>query len=124
MEVKAKKELIEGILTYSKDAYPKEIILLLRGKIDDSIEIGEVIVPPFAVHGSNFSLFNPNMVPFDLSVLGVVHSHPSGVLSPSLYDLNHFYGRIMVIAAFPYDSVEDIAIFNKTGNRVPFEILT
>jgi proteasome lid subunit RPN8/RPN11 len=122
MKLKVKNELIEGLLIYSRDIHPKEMILLLRGKVDDEIEVDEVIVPPSAVHGQSFSVFQPYMIPFDLSILGVVHSHPSGALKPSVYDLNHFYGKIMMIVAYPYQSVEDVAVFDGKGQKVPFTL--
>jgi proteasome lid subunit RPN8/RPN11 len=120
LALKVKNELIEGLLAYSRDTHPKEMILLLRGKVENDVEVEEVIIPPSAIHGQRFSVFQPHMIPFDLSMLGVVHSHPSGVLKPSTYDLNHFYGRIMMIVAYPYQSVKDVAIFDKQGQKVPF----
>jgi len=122
MKLKVKNELMEGLLAYSRDIHPKEMILLLRGKVSDEIEVDEVIVPPSAVHGQSFSVFQPDMIPFDLSILGVVHSHPSGALKPSVYDLNHFYGKIMMIVAYPYQSVEDVAVFDGKGQKVPFTL--
>jgi len=55
--------------------------------------------------------------------VGVAHSHPSGALRPSLPDLNHFYGRIMVIAAYPFETYDNIGVFNSHGERVPHEII-
>ena len=43
------------------------------------------------------SHFNPYFLPIDFSIIGTVHSHPSGVLKPSIADLNHGYGKIMLI---------------------------
>ncbi len=122
MELKVKKELMEGLLVYSRDMHPREIILLLRGKVREDTEVDEVIIPPSAIHGQGFSVFKSYMIPFDPSILGIVHSHPSGALKPSVYDLNHFYGRIMMIVAYPYQSVADIAIFNGKGQEISFTI--
>ena len=122
LELKVKKELMEGLLVYSRDMHPREIILLLRGKVREDTEVDEVIIPPSAIHGQGFSVFQPHMIPFDPSILGIVHSHPSGALKPSVYDLNHFYGRIMMIVAYPYQSVADIAIFNGKGQEISFTI--
>jgi proteasome lid subunit RPN8/RPN11 len=116
---------VEGILAHSRDVHPKEIMLLLRGEHDNNsndFRINEVVIPPSAIHGSGFSTFQPHMLPFDLSILGTVHSHPSGALRPSTHDLNHFYGRIMMIVAYPYSSIEDIAIYDGKGRTVPFKI--
>jgi proteasome lid subunit RPN8/RPN11 len=121
LEIKVKNDLIEGILAYSRDMHPKEFILLLRGESEGDIEVNEVVIPPLAVHGPTFSEFKPHMIPFDLSIVGLAHSHPSGVLKPSIYDLNHFYGRIMMITAYPYRSIEDAAIFDRDGRTLPFK---
>lgn len=123
MKIRVKKELIDGVLAYSRDVHPREMILLLRGRVGDDIDVNEVVVPPSAIHGSSFSGFRPHMLPFDLSILGVAHSHPSGVLDPSIRDLNHPYGMITMIVAYPYRSVEDIAVFGKGGQILPFEVV-
>jgi proteasome lid subunit RPN8/RPN11 len=123
LKVRVKKELIDGILSYSRDMHPREVILLLRGKAGNDIEVNEVVMPPGAIQGLGFSGFQPHMLPFDLSIVGVVHSHPSGSSSPSVHDLNHPYGRITMIATYPYRSVDDITIFGKGGQMLPFEVV-
>ena len=123
MKVRVKKELIDGILSYSRDMHPREVILLLRGKAGNDIEVNEVVMPPGAIQGLGFSGFQPHMLPFDLSIVGVVHSHPSGSSSPSVHDLNHPYGRITMIAAYPYRSVDDVTIFGKGGQMLPLEVV-
>jgi len=87
------------------------------------IHVNEVVIPPLAIHGHSFSNFSPGMLPIDLSLVGTAHSHPSGVLQPSIGDLNHFYGKIMVITACPYNSEERIAVFNREGKTVQYEIV-
>lgn len=89
----------------------------------NEIRINEVLIPPLAVRGHGFSEFPIHMLPLDLSVMGTAHSHPSGVLQPSIGDLNHFYGRMMVIAVYPYDSEEQIAVFDREGKTVEYEIV-
>jgi proteasome lid subunit RPN8/RPN11 len=63
------------------------------------------------------------MLPIDFSIIGVAHSHPSGALKPSTTDLNKFYGRIMVIIAYPYQTQQDIAVFNREGKPLKYEVL-
>lgn len=122
--VRFEKSVANSILSYSIDAYPKEGILLLRGRTKkDVILIDEVLIPPLATHGKGFSGFSNFMLPMDLSVMGVSHSHPSGSLQPSIHDLNHFYGKIMVIAAYPFQSYSDIGVFNSHGDRLPLEVV-
>jgi proteasome lid subunit RPN8/RPN11 len=105
--------------------YPREAILLLRGKKDaDGILVDEVVLPPLATQGAGFSGFPTCMLPMDLRVVGVSHSHPSGNLRPSVYDLNHFYGRIMVISAYPFQSHSNIAIFDRDGSRLHWQLVS
>ena len=119
------RSVLESILGYAKALHPKEGILLIRGSVEkNSIVIEEVVIPPLAAHGRGFSNFPLHMLPNDLSIMGTAHSHPSGVLKPSVEDLNHFYGRIMIIVAYPYDSERQIAIFDKDGNAVRYEIVS
>ena len=122
--VQFKKTVTDSILSYSIHAYPNEGILLLRGKASkDEVLITEVLIPPLATHGRGFSGFSSFMLPMDLSVIGISHSHPSGALRPSIHDLNHFYGKIMVIAAHPYESYNNIGVFNSHGDKLPHEVI-
>ena len=121
--VKFEKLVVDSILSHALDMYPREAILLLRGKKKrDEILIDEIVVPPLATHGVRFSAFPSYMLPMDLRIMGVSHSHPSGNPQPSVQDLNHIYGRIMVIAAYPFQSYSDIAVFDKDGNRLIWQL--
>ncbi|MEM2226485.1 MAG: Mov34/MPN/PAD-1 family protein [Candidatus Bathyarchaeia archaeon] len=121
--ISLKRDLLEGILAYSRDIHPKEAILLLRGRVEgDSITIEEVVVPPLAIHGLGFSDFNPYAVPFDPSIIGLFHTHPSGIPEPSAEDLNHFYGIVMIIAAYPYRSEVDVKAFDGAGEELKLEV--
>ena len=122
--VRLEKQVADSILTSALDTYPREAILLLRGKAKkDEILVNDILIPPLAVHGRAFSSFTGVMLPMDLSVMGIAHSHPSGALRPSIHDLNHFYGRIMVITAYPFQSYDNIAAFNSRGDRLQHEIV-
>ena len=119
-----KRSVIDSILSYAKIAHPKEGVLLLHGKLSrKAILIDEVVIPPFAIHGQDFSEFPLSMLPSGLSMIGVAHSHPNGILEPSTQDLNHFYGRLMVITAYPYESETDLAVFDGKGNPVQYEMV-
>ena len=122
--VRFEKSVADSILTSALDMYPRETILLLRGKAEkEQILISEILIPPLASHGRGFSGFSKMMLPMDLSVMDVSHSHPSGALKPSTHDLNHFYGRVMVITAHPFQSYNDIAVFNGNGDKIPHEVI-
>jgi proteasome lid subunit RPN8/RPN11 len=123
-QVSIKRSVIESILDYAKACYPKEGILLLRGKTrKDRIIVEDVEIPPLSVRGSGFSSFPRYMLPIDFSVVGTMHSHPSGALRPSTADMNHFYGRIMIIVAYPYRSEQDIIVLDREGNAANYEIV-
>lgn len=116
--------VIESILDYVRACHPKEGILLLRGRVGkDRILVDEVEIPPLAVHGRSFSNFPLHMLPIDFSVIGTAHSHPSGAPKPSIGDLNNFYGRIMIIASYPYRSQQNIAMFDREGNPINYQII-
>jgi proteasome lid subunit RPN8/RPN11 len=118
------QSVIDSILSYAKIHHPDEGILLLRGKNRrDQIVINEVEIPPLTRHGKGFSAFPLHMLPIDFSVVGTAHSHPSGVQQLSIEDLNNFYSKIMIITTFPYQTTQDIHIYNREGKSVKFEII-
>ena len=124
-EVVVNRSVIRSILDYAKACHPKEGILLLKGRLSKNrITVNEVEIPPLAVHGFGFSNFPLHMLPLDFSVVGTAHSHPSGVLRPSITDLNKFYGRIMIIAAYPYRSEENVAVFDREGRLIEYEVVS
>jgi proteasome lid subunit RPN8/RPN11 len=118
------QSVIDSILSYAKACHPNEGVLLMRGRTrKDKIVIDEVVIPPLAVHGQGFSNFPLHMLPIDFSIVGTAHSHPSGVLHPSIGDLNNFYGRIMIITAFPYETNQDILVLNGEGKPMKHEVV-
>ena len=118
------RSVIDSVLIYSKGAYPDEAVLLLIGKSNkDGIVVNGVEVPPLAILGAGFSNFPINMLPMDFSIMGTAHSHPSGVLRPSVPDLNNYYGRLMIITAYPYETESDLAIFDSNGTTLKYSVL-
>lgn len=119
-----RRRVINSILSYARACHPREGILLLRGKVKgDVVRVDDVEIPPLSIRGEGFSSFPAHMLPMDFSIIGVAHSHPSGSLQPSIEDLNHFYGRIMVIAAYPYESETDIIVINGRGEILDYEVI-
>jgi proteasome lid subunit RPN8/RPN11 len=116
-------ELLDAIFEGARRLYPRETILLLRGKKSkDSIEVLELVVPPLAAHGGRFAIVPLHMLPMDFSIVGTVHSHPSGNLTPSDVDFNHFFGRILMIVGFPFAGQQNVAVYNSHGEKVPLHI--
>ena len=122
MNVVVPGELLDSMLTFARMQHPREVILLLRGSVSrDEIALEEHLFPPFASSGRGFAQFSPSMLPIDFSIVGTLHSHPSGSPRPSPTDLNHLYGRIMVIIAYPYTR-DHVAVYDKRGERLPLEV--
>lgn len=123
-EVFVERAVVDSILSYAQMFHPRESILLLKGKIDKKkIVVTDVQIPPLATHGSTFSAFPLSRLPIDFSVIGVAHSHPSGALRPSITDLNKFYGRIMLITAYPYQSEQNIIILDRNGQPLKYTVI-
>ncbi len=121
--VSISQELLQAIFEGARRLYPKETILLLRGeKKKNLIKISELVVPPLATYGRGFANIPLHMLPMDFSIVGTVHSHPSGNLSPSTTDLNHFFGNILMIVGFPFADERNVAVYNRSGRKPPLHV--
>ena len=122
-EVSMSQELLDSIFEGAKRLYPRETILLLRGKkVKDALRIVDLVVPPLATYGHGFANYQLHLLPMDFSLVGTVHSHPSGNKTPSDVDFNHFFGRILMIVGFPYASQQDVAVYNSHGEKLPVQV--
>jgi len=123
IKVSMRRELLNTIFEGAKRLYPKESILLLRGKkAKNLITVTDLLVPPLASYGRGFAHIPLHMMPMDFSVVGTVHSHPSGNFMPSNTDLNHFFGRVLMIVAFPFLSEKNVAIYDHNGERLILDV--
>ena len=123
LTVSMSAELLDSIFEGAKRLYPKETFLLLRGKKSkDAIRVLELVVPPLAVYGYGFANLPFHMLPMDFSVVGTVHSHPSGNINPSSVDINHFFGRILMIVGFPFASAQNVAVYGSKGEKLQLQI--
>ena len=122
-KVSLTKDVVDSISTYCKIKHPNESILILKGKSKNGvILIDGLVIPPFSHTGPTFAGFPHSFLPFDMSYLGIVHSHPSGSAEPSLTDLHNFFGLISLIVKFPYGD-EDIFAWDSKGDSVSLEII-
>lgn len=122
MRVVIERKLLGSMLSFAREKHPREIVLLLRGKMGDGEAIvEEFLLPPFGTSGRGFAEFRPHALPIDFSIVGTAHSHPSGSSRPSPADLNHFYGRVMLIAAHPYIE-ESLGAYNSKGKNLAVEV--
>lgn len=116
-------ELLMTIFEGARRLCPRETILLLRGKKKkDMITISELVVPPLANYGQGFAQIRLHMLPMDFSIVGTAHSHPSGNLSPSPADLNHFIGVVLMIVGFPFRDEKNVAIYNRAGEKLALQV--
>lgn len=123
LRVEVSRRVLDSIVTYALTLHPKEGVLLLRGRAEkDLIKVEDLVIPPFAVKGKGYSAIPLVYLPIDFSIVGTVHSHPSGNLNPSAEDLNNAYGRIVMIIAYPYRGLENLAAYTKDGIRLPVDV--
>ena len=88
----------------SKETYPKEFAATMIAKKGI---IHEINLLPGTLSGNTSAIVRTHMQPPDvtLSVVGLVHSHPSGNYSPSGADLRFFskFGNTHIIVGMPYN---------------------
>ena len=116
------KNVLDSILSYCKMKHPNEGILILKGKSKNGeIRIDGLVIPPFNYSGPTFAGFPHSFLPFDLSYVGMVHSHPSGSADPSVTDLHNFFGLVSLIVKSPYDD-GSIFAWDSGGNSIPLSV--
>jgi len=121
--VSISQELLQTIFEGAKNLYPRETILLLRGeKKKNLIAVTELLVPPLASYGRGFANIRLHMLPMDFSIVGVAHSHPSGNITPSHADINHFFGPILMIVGFPFTDEKNVAVYNRNGESLALQV--
>ena len=97
-----RRKTLRMILGASKDAYPNEFGAFLRA---EQGVITELLLIPGTIGGKRHALFQFHHAPPDFSVVGTVHSHPSGVFHPSDEDLRLFskFGGLHIVTGHPYE---------------------
>ena len=118
-----KKEVLDSILSFCQMKHPNEGILILKGKSKNGeIRIDGLVIPPFNYTGPTFAGFPQSFLPFDMSYIGIVHSHPSGSAEPSVTDLHNFFGLVSLIVKSPYDD-DSIFAWDSNGNSISLSII-
>lgn len=116
------RKAMDGIISYCKMNHPNEAILIVKGKSRGGVvRVDELVIPPFSHSGPTFAGFPHSFLPFDLSYVGTVHSHPGGTADPSVTDLNNFFGLVSLIIKWPYGD-EDIFAWDSKGERIEMVI--
>lgn len=121
--VSLQRDVVDSILSYCQMKHPNEGILILKGKSKHgSIKVDGLVIPPFNYTGPTFAGFPHSFLPFDLSYVGSVHSHPSGSANPSVTDLHNFFGLVSLIVKAPYND-KDIFAWDSGGKPIKIEIV-
>ncbi len=97
------RHALDSALACGASALPNEFGGVLRA--DPPGVISELLLLPGTTAGHRHANFRLFMLPADLTVVGTVHSHPSGALHPSAADLQLFrnWGSRHLILGAPFD---------------------
>lgn len=116
------RRALTSALASARSAYPNEFGGVLRA--DPPGVIGELLLLPGTTAGRRHANFRLYMLPADLTVVGTVHSHPSGALHPSDADLRLFrnWGQRHLILGSPYESLSWRA-YDGNGNETHLEVV-
>ncbi|MGP8077945.1 MAG: Mov34/MPN/PAD-1 family protein [Thermoplasmata archaeon] len=96
------RRALDSVLASGASALPNEFGGVLRAEPPGVI--GELLLVPGGTAGRRHANFHLYMLPADLTIVGTVHSHPSGALHPSDADLRLFrsWGRRHLIVGAPF----------------------
>ncbi|MDP8011271.1 MAG: Mov34/MPN/PAD-1 family protein [Thermoplasmata archaeon] len=121
MNFRIKKDTLMLIMESARDTYPDEFAAFLRA--DRSI-IYEIVLLPGTVSGRRSAVYQLYMKPIDFSLVGTVHSHPSGITLPSPEDLDLFSktGSVHIIVGYPF-RLKDFSAYDRNGKKIDIEIL-
>ena len=118
-----KVEVLRLILEVSKESYPKEFAATLIAKKGI---IEEINLLPGTLSGGSMAILHTHMQPPDitLSVVGIVHSHPSGNFRPSGADTFFFskFGNTHIIVGRPYN-MKSWQAYDGYGNPITLEVV-
>ena len=116
------RRALTSALASGRSAYPNEFGGVLRA--DPPGVISELLLLPGTTAGRRHANFQLYMLPADLTVVGTVHSHPSGALHPSDADQRLFrsWGRRHIILGAPFGPGSWRA-YDSNGEETRLEVL-
>jgi len=118
---KIRRSVLELIMAAARENYPNEWSGQLRAR---NGVIFELTMLPGTMVGRDNALVNLWMMPIDYSVVGSVHSHPSGNYDPSGADREFFqkFGSVHIIVGRPYN-LRTWQAYDYDGEPVVLEIV-
>jgi proteasome lid subunit RPN8/RPN11 len=121
-KVQIKKGVLDELLQACRNTHPNEFFAFL-GSADKKV-VDEYIVVPLFYQAPDSISYRTDLLPFDLSVIGSIHSHPSHNPYPSRADNNSFFqrGQYHIIITYPYN-YGSIYAYSKESNPLRIEIV-
>ncbi len=118
---KIKKSLLEDAMDTSENYYPREFLCFLSGNKKEE-EVEEIVLLP-SYNGENFSSINMNDMPIDDTIIGSLHSHPGGSVSPSSAD-KRFFKRFPINIIIGISPIrKKIGFYDDEGERTIVEVV-
>lgn len=116
-----RRSVLELIMAAARENYPNEWSGQLRAR---NGVIFELTMLPGTLVGRDNALVNLWMLPIDHSVVGSVHSHPSGNYGPSDADREFFqkFGSVHLIVGRPYN-LRTWQAYDYDGEPIVLEIV-
>lgn len=116
-----RKKVLQMVMEASKDTHPNEFGAFL--KAENEI-VYEIAVLPGTIFGDRHTIFQMWNKPIDFSIVGSIHSHPSGVCLPSEADRQMFSntGALHIIVGYPY-GITNFNAFNRKSERIEINLL-
>ncbi|MFC4986411.1 MULTISPECIES: Mov34/MPN/PAD-1 family protein [Saliphagus] len=124
------EETLDFALESAGESHPDEYMGLLRaseasrlGLDREGLVVTDVLVIPGTETNSVSATVRTSQVPNDVNAVGSVHSHPNGVLEPSVEDLASFgRGSVHLILGAPYRN-HDWQAFDSAGEPRDLEVI-
>ena len=120
--IRVKREVLDAISEFAKNAHPKEFIMFFQGKVkDNALNINSLYyLEYFASEDSAMPVIR---LPLFSDIVGSVHSHPGPSNRPSRADLQFFqkHGMFHMIIRYPYRLI-DIRAYTISGQPATFEV--
>jgi len=118
------RDCLALICESARSNYPREFAGLLRVSDDEKDTITEIMLLPGTISGDSHAIFQMHMRPIDFSLVGTIHSHPTGSAHPSEADLQLFrkYGKIHMIVAHPFTETS-WKVYDSNGNETMMQII-
>ena len=121
-QVTLNKEILDSIFSYCQMKHPEECFLILKGKSKNGqIKVDGLVIPPFGHSEPTFGGIPQSFLPFDMSYVGSLRSHPVGSVEPTIDDLNKFFGLVTIIVKSPYDE-ESISAWDSAGESITLKL--